>query len=157
MEYVCPECGIVYGEKQAEDVNMSCCGQPLEEFEAELDEDYDELDDYEEDDYEENSDYDDSGYMSDYDLREAERERDRRITEGRPMKSPGCSCAIETDEYHGWECTVTGGACMYIFPSSKACAKEWGEGPDAYDEDGDLITEKDDESDHDYPPQEDYN
>lgn len=25
----------------------------------------------------------------------------------------GCSYAIETDEYHGFECSVSGGACMY--------------------------------------------
>lgn len=26
----------------------------------------------------------------------------------------GCSYAIETDEYHGFECSVSGGACMYV-------------------------------------------
>jgi hypothetical protein len=41
----------------------------------------------------------------------------------------GCKCAIRTDEYHGWGCTITGGACMYFIPNSKACAKDYGEGP----------------------------
>lgn len=31
----------------------------------------------------------------------------------------GCSYAIETDEYHGFECPVSGGACMYLYPDSK--------------------------------------
>lgn len=31
-----------------------------------------------------------------------------------------CKCAIPTDEYHGWECTVTGGACEFLFPNAKA-------------------------------------
>lgn len=42
-----------------------------------------------------------------------------------------CKCAIETDEYHGWECGITGGACMFLIPSSRACAEKYGEGPDA--------------------------
>lgn len=41
-----------------------------------------------------------------------------------------CKCAISTDEYHGWECDVSGGACMYFVPNSKACAVDYGEGPD---------------------------
>lgn len=44
-----------------------------------------------------------------------------------------CKCAIPTDEYHGWECTVTGGACEFLFPSAKACAEEFGEGPETED------------------------
>lgn len=42
-----------------------------------------------------------------------------------------CKCAIRTDEYHGWECSITEGACMFLTPNSKACAEEYGEGPDA--------------------------
>lgn len=42
----------------------------------------------------------------------------------------GCSYAIETDEYHGFECSVSGGACMYLYLDSKRCAREYGEGPD---------------------------
>lgn len=43
----------------------------------------------------------------------------------------GCKCAIPTDEYHGWECSITEGACMFLYPDSKACAEKYGEGPDA--------------------------
>jgi hypothetical protein len=42
-----------------------------------------------------------------------------------------CKCAIKTDEWHGWECDITGGACMYLIPDSKQCAKDFNEGPDA--------------------------
>lgn len=42
-----------------------------------------------------------------------------------------CKCAISTDQYHGWECTITGGECMFLFPNSKLCAEKYGEGPDA--------------------------
>ena len=44
-----------------------------------------------------------------------------------------CSCAKVTDEYHGWKCTVSGGACMFLHPNSKACAEMYGEGPDVED------------------------
>lgn len=27
----------------------------------------------------------------------------------------GCLCAIKTDEYHGFECSISGGACMYLY------------------------------------------
>lgn len=47
--------------------------------------------------------------------------------------STGCKCARPTDQYHGWECTITEGACMFLQPNSKACADMYGEGPDAYD------------------------
>ena len=43
----------------------------------------------------------------------------------------GCSCASRTDEYNGWKCSVTDGACMFLYPNSKACAEIYGEGPDA--------------------------
>lgn len=45
-----------------------------------------------------------------------------------------CKCAVRTDEYHGWECSITEGACMFITPDSKKCAEKYGEGPDAEDE-----------------------
>ena len=38
-----------------------------------------------------------------------------------------CIYAKRTDEYHGWECEITGGACMYIIPNQDACADEYGE------------------------------
>lgn len=46
-----------------------------------------------------------------------------------------CKCAKQTDEWHGWECSITEGPCMYLMPDSKACAEEYGEGPDAEYED----------------------
>jgi len=42
-----------------------------------------------------------------------------------------CKCAVPTDQWHGWECTVSGGECMFLSPKSKACAERYGEGPDA--------------------------
>lgn len=46
-----------------------------------------------------------------------------------------CIWAYRTDEWHGYGCPVTGDACMFIYPDSKACADKYGEGPDAkYDE-----------------------
>lgn len=41
-----------------------------------------------------------------------------------------CKCAIATDEYHGYECSITEGACMFLAPDSKICAEIYGEGPD---------------------------
>lgn len=41
-----------------------------------------------------------------------------------------CKCAIVTDEYHGYECSITEGACMFLVPDSKTCAEIYGEGPD---------------------------
>lgn len=42
-----------------------------------------------------------------------------------------CKCAKRTDEYHGWECEITEGACMFLVPNSRLCAELYGEGPDA--------------------------
>ena len=50
----------------------------------------------------------------------------------------GCKCAVATDEYHGWECSITGGACMFLFPNSKLCAEGYGEGPDSNMEDNNV-------------------
>lgn len=44
-----------------------------------------------------------------------------------------CKCAIPLDEFHGWKCTITDGACEFLFPDAKACAREFGEGPEAED------------------------
>lgn len=44
-------------------------------------------------------------------------------------KVGGCRAALTTDEYHGYECTITGGACMFLMPNEKACYEEYGEGP----------------------------
>lgn len=45
-----------------------------------------------------------------------------------------CKYAINTDEYHGWECSVTEGPCMFLYPNSKRCAEEYDEGPDMEDD-----------------------
>ncbi len=55
-----------------------------------------------------------------------------------------CKYAEVTDEYHGWECSVTGGACMFLCPNSKACAEKYGEGPHA---EGDFEEEEGGEDD----------
>ena len=41
----------------------------------------------------------------------------------------GCSCAMPTDEWHGWECSISGGACMFFVPNARKCAEQYGEGP----------------------------
>ena len=38
-----------------------------------------------------------------------------------------CICAVETDEYHGFECEITGGACIFYRPNQDACAEQYGE------------------------------
>lgn len=38
-----------------------------------------------------------------------------------------CMCAKRTDEYHGWKCEITDGACMYLMPNQDVCADEYGE------------------------------
>ena len=42
-----------------------------------------------------------------------------------------CTAAFRTDEFHGWGCNVSGDSCMFLVPNSKACAEQFGEGPDA--------------------------
>lgn len=42
-----------------------------------------------------------------------------------------CKCAKSTDQWHGWECTITEGPCEFLIPDSKRCAEIFGEGPDA--------------------------
>lgn len=46
-----------------------------------------------------------------------------------------CRYARSTDEYHGWECTITEGACMFMYPNQKACHDKYGEpeDPDDYE------------------------
>ncbi len=47
------------------------------------------------------------------------------------MAAGRCTAANHTDEYHGYECEITGGECMFLYPDSKRCAEKYGEGPDA--------------------------
>lgn len=42
-----------------------------------------------------------------------------------------CKAAKFNGEFH--ECDVTGDRCFWLYPDSKACAEEFGEGPDAMD------------------------
>lgn len=52
------------------------------------------------------------------------------------MAAGNCIAAYHTDEYHGYGCEISGGACMFLYPNSKACAREYGEGPDIEEMDG---------------------
>ena len=42
-----------------------------------------------------------------------------------------CKCAYPTDEYNGWGCGITGGECVFLYPNSELCAKQYDEGPNA--------------------------
>lgn len=46
-----------------------------------------------------------------------------------------CKCAKYDEDESRYYCEVSGGQCMYLIPSSKRCAEDYGEGPDA--EEGD--------------------
>ena len=50
------------------------------------------------------------------------------------MAAGRCTAAYITDEYHGYGCSITEGPCMFLYPNSKSCAEEYGEGPDAIDD-----------------------
>lgn len=63
------------------------------------------------------------------------------------QRSAGCACSYLTDEWNGWGCEVTDGACVFLRPNSKACAEIYGEGPDAWPEDGDAEEETDEHID----------
>ena len=60
------------------------------------------------------------------------------------MAAARCTAACDTDEFHGYGCEITGGACMFLYPDSQNCAEEYGEGPDAsgMHEDGEDRTVK---------------
>lgn len=45
-----------------------------------------------------------------------------------------CKCASFDEDEGRYYCEVSGSQCMYLFPSSKRCAEEFGEGPDANNE-----------------------
>ncbi len=46
------------------------------------------------------------------------------------MAAGKCTAAYHTDEWHGYGCSITEGACIFLFPDSKVCAELYGEGPD---------------------------
>ncbi|GFO86542.1 hypothetical protein [Anaerostipes butyraticus] len=35
----------------------------------------------------------------------------------------GCKMARRTDQYHGWECEISGGECMFLYPDDEECLK----------------------------------
>ena len=44
-----------------------------------------------------------------------------------------CKCATFDEDTGRYDCSVSGDGCMYFYPDSKQCAKDYGEGPDAKD------------------------
>lgn len=38
-----------------------------------------------------------------------------------------CECAKRTDQYYGYICSITEGACMYLVPDQDMCAEQYGE------------------------------
>lgn len=52
------------------------------------------------------------------------------------MAAGRCKAAYNTDEFHGYGCSITDGACMFLYPDSKKCAEKYGEGPDAVEDEG---------------------
>lgn len=55
------------------------------------------------------------------------------------MAAGKCKAVYHTDEWHGYGCSITEGACMFLYPDSKACAREYGEGPDADHEEDSAV------------------
>lgn len=49
-----------------------------------------------------------------------------------------CKAAKFDPDEGRYYCEVSGDQCMYYIPSSKKCAEEYGEGPDAYIDDGGI-------------------
>ena len=41
-----------------------------------------------------------------------------------------CKCAKYEEDENRYYCDVSGDMCMFMSPNSKACAEEYGEGPD---------------------------
>lgn len=41
-----------------------------------------------------------------------------------------CKCAEYDQDTGRYQCSVSGDQCMYLIPNSKACAEDYGEGPD---------------------------
>lgn len=47
-----------------------------------------------------------------------------------------CKCATFDPDTGRYDCSVSGSGCMFLIPSSKACAERYEEGPDVKDEEG---------------------
>ena len=45
-----------------------------------------------------------------------------------------CECAKPIDEYHGWKCSITDGACLYLVPNQKECHQLYEDVPDPEEE-----------------------
>lgn len=45
-----------------------------------------------------------------------------------------CKAATFDPDEGGYYCAVSGDQCLYLIPSSKKCAEDYGEGPDASDD-----------------------
>lgn len=45
-----------------------------------------------------------------------------------------CKCASYDEDEGRYYCEVSGNQCMYLIQSSKRCAEDYGEGPDAESE-----------------------
>lgn len=52
-----------------------------------------------------------------------------------------CKAAKFDPDEGRYYCDVSGDQCMYYIPNSKKCAEEYGEGPDANDKLGDIISD----------------
>lgn len=59
------------------------------------------------------------------------------------MAAGRCKAAYTTDEWHGYGCSITEKACMFLYPSRcatdmcphrKACAEKYGKDPDEENE-----------------------
>lgn len=42
-----------------------------------------------------------------------------------------CKAAKYDHDEGRYYCDISGGQCMYMYPNSKLCAEDYGEGPDA--------------------------
>lgn len=52
-----------------------------------------------------------------------------------------CKAAKFDPDKGRYYCDVSGDQCMYYIPNSKTCAEEYGEGPDANDKLGNIISD----------------
>lgn len=52
-----------------------------------------------------------------------------------------CPNAKPTDEYHGYECKITGGACNFLFPNLELCQAMFGD-EETEEEDNEHISQR---------------
>ena len=58
----------------------------------------------------------------------------QRMLEQGGRRIMACKSAKFDEDECRYYCEVTGDQCMYLIPNSKRCANEYGEGPDAEEE-----------------------